>query len=510
MLTLIRELIDDLNENGITYCHWKSNMALHESLLGQTDIDLLVHQQDTERFQAILKKLTFSPAETKDSQAFPTVEHYYALDKESGVLVHVHSYYQVITGESLTKNYHLPLEKMLLQNTREMDSVLVPTKSAELVPFTIRMMLKHTSPMELALLARYWNQVKEEACWLSESDSIDDTLSFVRHWLPELDPVLFEDCVRALKEPAPLKRRVQLGHKLRSQLRPYARHSTFRVWVEGVQKFTRLLVYRLIGSRKDMAPEHGGAIIAFVGSEATGKSTLIAEMRDWLGEHFSVEQIHTGKPKSTLLSLLPNMFVPTIRRLLPRQRSTRIENENAVKKHTENVQAGYPLPFVLRSTLLAYDRRSLLNQASRKASNGTIVLSDRYPSAVCGAPDSPQLSSLSNSSNRLSIRRWLALQETKWYQGVPSPDLVVYLSAPLEVTLLRNATRGKKEPEDYVRQRHARSTQLEFENTSVYEINTQKPIDQTILEVKEAVWNIFQNSGPEVRRHKSTAFAEKE
>jgi hypothetical protein len=68
---------------------------------------------------------------------------------------------------------------------------------------------------------------------------------------------------------------------------------------------------------------------------------------------------------------------------------------------------------------------------------------------------------------------------------------VIYLSAPLEVALTRNATRGKKEPEDYVRRRHARSSKLEFEKTPVFRINTNQPFDKTILEVKKAIWKVL-------------------
>jgi predicted kinase len=69
--------------------------------------------------------------------------------------------------------------------------------------------------------------------------------------------------------------------------------------------------------------------------------------------------------------------------------------------------------------------------------------------------------------------------------------LIIYLGAPLEVTLARNASRGKKEPEEYVRRRHSRSSKLEFGNTPIYEINTDQPISQTVLEVKNAVWNVL-------------------
>ena len=489
MLTTISKFIAALNKNEIRYCHWKSNFALAETVAGQTDIDLLVHRKDASLFRIILGQLCFKPAETTDGEPFPSVEHYFALDEESGVLAHVHAYFRVITGESLTKNYRLPIEEMLLQNTREVGSLRVPAKSAELIVFTLRMMLKHTSLVELVLLARYWRQVQQEIKWLLETDSIDETLRLVDHWLPALDTGLFSNCVAALKSPASLCRRIILGHRLRSQLSPYARHSAIRAWLDGVQKFLIMLFRRLTRSQKGMIPRDGGALIAFVGSEATGKSTLLAAMKSWLGEHFAVEQIHVGKPKATILSAVPNVLVPALRAMLPTYRSSHLESQHTCHKQSEQWRKGYPLIFGIRSALLAYDRRSLLSRAFGRATNGTVVLCDRYPSLQSGAPDSPQLSHLPASLNRYSIRRLLTRIEARLYRDIPPPDLVIYLSAPLEVTVSRNATRGKKEPEDYVRWRHARSSSLEFEKTPVHKINTDQPLDQTVLEVKKAIWN---------------------
>jgi thymidylate kinase len=435
-----------------------------------------------------LGQLCYRPALTTDGEAFPSVEHYYALDEESGELVHVHAYYRVVTGESLAKNYRLPIEEMLLQNTRQVSSVPLPLKSAELVVFTLRMMLKHTSPMELVLLRRYWKQVQKEIDWLLEDGTVDETLGFVKCWLPSIDPALFAECVTALQEPAALQRRIMLGFQLRAQLSPYARHSMLRASFSELQKFTIMSFRRLLHLKRGMVPQSGGAVIAFVGSEATGKSSLIAEMSRWLGEHFAVEEIHAGKPKATLLTFIPNALVPALRARFPKYRSTYIEGLNAKKERTEESHQRYPLISAVRATLLAHDRRALLTQAYSQAANGTIVLCDRYPSLQEGAPDSPQLAGVVGATDQPLLQRQLAAMESQLYRSIPPPDLVVYLSAPLDVTINRNATRGKKEPEEYVRWRHARSSQLEFGKAPVCRVNTDQPLDQTVLEVKKAIW----------------------
>jgi thymidylate kinase len=490
-MTTIKKFIEQLNSSDIRYCHWKSNYLLTESLSGRTDIDLLVDRTDAKQFRNILNQLNFKPAVTTNGDPFPSVEHYYAHDEQSGIIVHVHAYYRVITGESLTKNYRFPIEEMLLQNTRELKSVRVPTQSAELIIFTLRMMLKHTSLVELILLKRYWKEVKKEIEWLLETGTINDSKILVRDWLPSLDPELFTECLKALIKPASLFRRVMLGIQLRDQISLYARNSTIKVWLNGIRKFSVMFFRRFFHSQKSIALRSGGAMIAFVGSEATGKSTLLAETRAWLGEHFSVEQIHVGKPKSTWVSAGPNLFLPILRSLFPSSRTTQISDLYDHQEQLDRPKNGYPLIFAVRSALLSYDRWSLLSRAYSQAANGTIVLCDRYPSIQSGAIDSPQLSQFPDSTSRYSVRRRLSNIEAQRYKEIPNPDLVIYLTAPIEVTLLRNENRNKKEPEDHVRKRHAKSSHLDFGNIPVHEINTNQPFEKTILEVKKVIWDVL-------------------
>ena len=488
---LIQNLIKNLNDAGLRYCHWKSNLSLSESLSGQTDIDLLVHREDASRFREVLSELAFKPATGKGGDSFPSVEHFFALDEESGVLAHVHAYYRVITGQSLTKNYRFPIEEMLLQHTRQEGPVQVPIKSAELIVFTLRILLKHTSLVELVLLARYWKQVKREINWLLENGSVEEAKDLIDCWLPALDPDLFSECVAALKSPAPLSRRIILGRRLRSNLKGYARHSELRNSLAGLQKFVAMSIRRFVRSQKELMPMSGGSVIAFVGPEATGKSTLLSETRGWLGEHFVVEQIHAGKPKSTLLSAAPNLLVPTLRRMLPNYKSSTIEAEYSSILPTEKPKKTFPLIFGIRAVLLAYDRRSLLTSAYSRAANGTIVLCDRYPLMSKGTPDSPQLLDLLIDPDQHPVRRFLARLEKRLYQEIPPPDLIISLTVPVEVAILRNKHRGKTEPEDFVRMRHAQSTNLEFGRTPVNKVDTNRPFEETILEVKKAVWKVL-------------------
>jgi ribose 1,5-bisphosphokinase PhnN len=87
------------------------------------------------------------------------------------------------------------------------------------------------------------------------------------------------------------------------------------------------------------------------------------------------------------------------------------------------------------------------------------------------------------------MRRLLARMEIGLYRDIPPPDLVVQLRVPLEVAVVRNATRGKREPEDHVRRRHSQIANLDFGRAPVTRIDTDRPVAEALLEVKRAVWS---------------------
>ena len=77
--------------------------------------------------------------------------------------------------------------------------------------------------------------------------------------------------------------------------------------------------------------------------------------------------------------------------------------------------------------------------------------------------------------------------EARLYRDIPAPDIVFHLSAPLEVTLARNAARSKQEPEDYVRFRHALSSRLRFDGAPVHAIDTDRDLQQVVREIEEMI-----------------------
>jgi len=96
----IRSLFNSLEQKGVRYCHWKSNIRLEETLAAAEDIDLLVDQRDAQLFHAALLENGYKLAQSRSGIDHPGVFHALGLDEASADLGHVHAYFQIVSGDS--------------------------------------------------------------------------------------------------------------------------------------------------------------------------------------------------------------------------------------------------------------------------------------------------------------------------------------------------------------------------------------------------------------------------
>ena len=217
MLGTIERLISLLDADGIRYCHWKSNWTLARTLEGDTDLDLLIHPEDAARFREVLKDLGFKPSFETGIKELGGVEHRHALDEETGRLVHIHAYERIVTGESLAKNYELPIAEQILGTVRRQSGMPIPSAGAALIVFMLRMLIKHTTAVELALVMRDRRSFEAEVKWLMSEAALAEALELLPTWFSSIEPDLFIDAYRALEGPGPLWRRVVVDDRRGNQ-----------------------------------------------------------------------------------------------------------------------------------------------------------------------------------------------------------------------------------------------------------------------------------------------------
>ena len=489
---LVAELLDSLRFEDVRYCHWKSNLTLSRALAGDEDLDLLVARESLPRALGSLTAHGFKEATLLSRFSPPGVRHFYGHDRKSGKLIHVHLYNRVITGESLLKGHALPFEAMLLDDARVEGQVRVASRPAELVVFVLRMFIKYGSALDLSRLIGTSASVRRELEWLEQGDGLTRALALLEVHCPPVDASLFRDCVEALRRDASLLRRYLLARAMRRRLRIYAVRTRPRRALDLTGLLLDQARRRLIGNRLNKIPRAGGAVIAFVGADATGKSTLSSETARWLGETFAVRTAHLGKPPSSWLTIPLNVLLPLARRLSLRGgRNAAAPQQQPASRPSPEALLKRPatLPNALRAAALAWDRSRLAQRVARAAARGELVVCDRYPAESSGAPDGPRLIP---GEGRSPLQDRLARIERRLYRNMPPPDLVLRLQAPVDTAKRRNRAREESDGEEYLEARHVQILEWSRSGTKhICDIDTDRPLSETIAAVKDAVWRLL-------------------
>lgn len=480
----IPDLVAALELRQVRYCHWKSNVRLPDSLRGKEDLDLLVRRSDAAMFFAALSDAGFKLARSRDGGGHPGVIHAFALDPNTIKLVHVHAYFQVVTGDSLVKSFHLPFEDMLLENTQVRMTLPVPSPEAELVVFLLRIALKHTGALEYWMVNRHYRAVPKELSWLRNQADEDVAQALWMQYVPGAKQGEFDRLMRIIADPEKSRARVLAGLGLAWRLRDWRRLGFWAGAASRLRRFAMLVTSRLL-RRKSVQLVSGGVLIALVGPKASGKSTLGAALGDRLGKQLDLRRIHVGKPPATLISAPFRVFLPILRQLLPAERSGQYH------KPERRADLKFSMAYVVRMVLLAYDRRVLLFRIRRAATSGAIVITDRYPPSGTGSIDGQQFGDAAIAVCDKPLKKALMRLEARLCNDLPKPDLVIRLTAPIQTTLLRDASRDKRDgPDpDSVLTRRDIEAKAVFPDTPVLTINTDVPLDQSVEAIVRAVWD---------------------
>ncbi len=489
-LDLVNRLAELLQARGIRYCHWKSNINLEKSLNGEADLDLFVGHKSASRISHVLAQLGFKAARIKYGPETPGVDHYYGLDAVTGELVHVHLFTTLLTGESFVKSHRFPFEKMLLENCARIGPVAVVSKPVELVLFVLRTFVKYGSLPDMLRLYGKSAEARKELKWLLDNGDVAKALSLLSTYCPMVSESLFLSCIDAINENHSFLNKVLLGLRVRRRLRNYAKYTFVKRLLAYAQVIWAKLRRRLKGNLKNKTLHSRGAVIAFVGADATGKSTLIAETARWLGDVFAVRTVHAGKPPSSWLMLPINVILPLARRCMPKLRQRQVKSANLKSSRPREQKSS--LLYAIRAVALARDRRQLLAKCRRAAVKGEIVICDRYPSENPGAMDSPRLDERSGRGMRAAIHNQLVQLERRFYNQIPPPDLVFRLNVSIETAKLRNRARmyGGRDSEDFIEIRHRNNNEWNMVGTRhIVDLDAEPAIPEIMDQVKKGIWN---------------------
>jgi len=201
---------------------------------------------------------------------------------------------------------------------------------------------------------------------------------------------------------------------------------------------------RLLSRRRLLGLAPHGAVIAVIGPDASGKSTVVRELGNWFGEELAVFTAHAAKPPATALTILPRLVSRSARLARPLL-SARTAGKAPTAETSEQPAPQKLGPYYNtgQSLAIAYDRQGLLTRLRRLAADGVLVITDRYPTPwLGGVIDGAQLDPQALSSAGHPGLARLARHENRLYQHLPGPDIVANLQVSLDRALERNAGRA--------------------------------------------------------------------
>lgn len=487
-LYLLKLIISELDIKKIQYCHWKSNFHLERALTGIDDWDVLIDRNRFEEFVAVLLENGFKSAKSIFAVSQPGIYHFYGLDEQSGMLVHVHAYSRILSGDSLVKSYALPMEDMLLNHTHRHLGMPIPDANAEMIVFLFRLLLKYQTLFDTWLVERHSQDVLLEYLWLDERADVDGIERLLNEYFPRFKKFDTKEALILLGSKGQCRKKIKLARGNKYLFSLYRRFSSNVSLLLTIKTITKILVNKYFRKRKFMRLTKGGLTVTLIGPQATGKSTLGNKLKKWLGKEFEVQYKHVGKPPATMLTFLPRTIIPFMRFLTPKHRSTYVEKK--VESASKNSSISLSYLHIARKLMLAWDRKILLNNIYRQRNYGMITICDRYPSENRGAVDGSMFTNKLIDAQKSKIKRWLMRMEVSIYENINPPDLVVSLTAPIDLAITRANERNKKGPKDtdYVRFRHEMKEQPIFTRSPIIEVSTVQDLNETFDKVKREVW----------------------
>jgi hypothetical protein len=479
------DLFRGFDANDIVHCHFKSNQHLDAALAGLTDLDVLVDRRQARAVQTVLIDLGYKRFSSLLAGAYPAVEDYLGLDPTTARLVHLHLHYELVAGEPYLKSYRLRLADAILAS-RIVDvatGVHVTHPDQEMLLLLLRCALKlRWRDRLLERLGRRFVRggLLREYRWLSDRidpERVDEAASIA------LGPAAAA-ATRPLLAAAPTASRLRrLQRSVRGVLADQRSCGPVVALVLRLARETASLV-SAVNRRWLRWPiplrrrnPVGGLVVALLGPDGCGKSTLTRELRGWLGWKLDVYPVYFGSgsgPVSLLrwpLKIARGLYA----RLVTRSSGGAVSDGGGARKLRW-----------LWALALAVEKRSRMRSVARARHRGMTVVCDRYPQMqVMGFNDGPLLAAWLDDPGfwRRRIARW----EYRVYGEIcrQVPDLAIKLRVSPEVAARRKPEVTPAE----VRRRLRALERIDYGRRCRHiTLDADQPLEEVVRQARRAVW----------------------
>ncbi|PTX14983.1 thymidylate kinase [Pontibacter mucosus] len=468
-LQLSTYLLERLQQKKIKFAHWKGNVHLLESLEGKTDIELLLRPEDREDFEATMAELNFKKAESAPWNKYPQVEDWLGFDEETGALLHLHTHYALIIPTSYGDYVPLPWTEQFFKHltTDEATGWPIPETAMEALILLVRLQIKGQNP-ENILHDVHLEKKQELLVLLSKTDA--ERFAACCAELRLRAPVDLADRISHILAKERLGDIIALSDFIYRQLpasikSAASRRSPRALYYEYFLKTLKHYKPLIKPVRLKKRVETGGRVIALVGSDGSGKSTLSQDITSWLTYKIDTHYFYMGK-LPFIKSYQTRLFSYT----------DLLASRNLLARVTRKLLGD------LYHILIIRQKASMLKQARELSDGGSIAICDRYPQQeVFGFNDGPRLQGNPHSM--------LARLEMKYFDQAlqTGADIIFRLIVSPE-------TAHQRKPEHHyedIRRKCESITSISFSaNTpaTVIDIDANAPYEEVLLQLKRHIW----------------------
>lgn len=471
----------------LKWCHWKSNCRLSESMLGICDFDLYISPDDYTKFASCIKALPFVEVLSLPWNTYKGVFNFIGFDKDSGKLYHFHLHDNLLTGLKSAKQQKLPWESILLSNltTDDIYSIPIPSPELELNILLAREASKITLP------ALFINSIKKKSDELLKSEATYLLSKCDKKKLSEMCTLLWKeqssDINIFLSNAENFTRRQIYSSKklLLRELNPYSSSILYaycKLFYGVIQKkmFLCLNFFGFNLSVK-MPLVSSGCLIAFIGSDGSGKTTVTNSIYKWLSWKMQAKIRYLGAK---------NKLFNTIASPLKSRNPSKHFNTRSTRQKSGFI---FQLRKLIRITYSLILKHVNINGIHRSLSSGHIILLDRFPqSEVNDISDGMYTLPPPNSNPLLLMPFHLVKKYQKYVFGLVNqikPDLLIRLDVDLETAI------NRKPDHDFrlIERKIKLVSMLKYENIDSVTIATNRSLEETLLDIKRLIWTKILN-----------------
>lgn len=479
-LDISKKLFDIWNENGINYCHWKSNEHLLEGLAGETDLDVLCDSKQKEDVTRLLKECGYLQLESQFGSRYPFVEDWISCDEKTGKLIHIHLHYEIITGHQGMKEFTLPWGELSL-STRVLEenyNVYISDPNLEIVILLSRIGLKSTKDKKKAARKGSYKLSEgdvREIDYLKSRINKEKVQNIVRSYFGDESEHFMKLIYTGVQDSAWY---LELDKCVNKCLGKYSRikgikKALYRAWYYLAIRF-RKYYNKYISEKYFTKKSFGsgkGVIIAFLGQDGAGKSTVTNEVKKWLNWKVDSRRYYLGSGDH-YFSFWKKM-------------TQALSGKGGVLGTLQKICAIKDLCHLSKHVL------SLTKKAKKYAEKGGVAIFDRYPQVMYfGINDGPKIRPALENKNYpkllMKILGRMADKEEKNYKRAieTKPDLVIKMILPPEVSIQRKP----EESLEAVKIKHEIIKNLKFEDSKVLTIDATMNFEEELVLVHNEFW----------------------